>query len=234
MERNLRIWQFSPIDEIDIETFCLQNVQDFNRIISDAFKSNTSFSVADMNASILESTHIGLIEQDGNRIGFCMLYMDNTKPLRGKSLVWINKVAISRKVQGQGYGVDRLLDDFAQTMHIKQFGFVGCSTQSYSLINKMAKLGKRTYGLTAEYGTTEGIAAWTYLSIHIKQLKGRFVKNLDSLDELLFSNYGILKRGYSREINAAAHELNPQIAAVLNQRNFQPEQGDMLVLLAEL
>jgi GNAT superfamily N-acetyltransferase len=234
MKENLQTWRFSPISEIDIETFCDQYARDFDRVTCDAFNSITSLTVMDLKASIQESTHIGLVEQCGDLIGFCLLYADMAKPLRGKLLVWINKVAISRKAQGQGYGVDRLLDDFAQTMHVEQFGFVGCSTQSYSLINKMAKLGKRTYGLTAEYGTSEGIAIWTYLTIHIEQLKGRFVKSMANLDDALYSNYGILKGAYGRGINAAAHSLNPQLAALLNEREFEPEQGDMLVLLAEL
>jgi len=230
----LHAWQFLTIADLNIEAFCKQYGAAFKRVTDDAFNNIASLDEEKLILALRESTHVGLLEQDRQLEGFSLLVVDPRRRLRGKLLMWINKIAISVSAQGKGNGISRLIIDVAQIIDNEQLGFVGCCTQSTSLINKLSGLGLRSYGLFDDYGTPEGVGIWTYLTLNIEQLRTRFNERLNELDHLLFSNYGILKNGYPHSINVSRQHLRPDILVRLNERNFKQDEGDMLVLLAEL
>ena len=95
-------------------------------------------------------------------------------------------------------------------------------------------MGKSTFPLTSIYGSEEGIGPWTYLTLNVKQLAKRLKENLKELDIKLLSKYGILKGGYSKNINVSKIELKPELNEVLHNMSFEPENGDCLFLLSEL
>lgn len=165
-----------------------------------------------------------LQDEKGKIFGFAFITIPEEK-LFGQSLVWIDNVCLDSRIQGQGFGVINLLNEFRQKTAGENSGWTGCQTQHFGLMNSLYKASSGDiFPFAHSYGSDEG-----------KQIRSFLTTNIEQLKELEIDDSGIRRMVFDDgRLGNDNSSARPEIENYLAPFNFSRNDGDSVIILARV
>jgi hypothetical protein len=226
-------WKFQATDSLDKTKFVDLHFERINEITLEAFECKIGFTEEELLKALNTSTFFGFVEDPKKQIQGFSFFTISKESLNGRKFLWLDKMAISKSARG-----NRLMLELVKNVRLNRpnevIGYFGGCTQSTDVINTIAKMGEMCFPIDSCYGTKEGNKIWTYILLHIEQFKDRLTDSKKNLDIELNSNFGILKNVYPQCINVSTNSLKPEFAQLFKDQNFEPDKGDLIVMVSKL
>ena len=234
-------WQCLPISTFNKADIVEKYFLECSCITENGFGGKARLNQGDFVKALANSDIFCILVEAENPtcfVGFAFCVMP-PKLINGQTLFWVNKICIARKMQGKGYGIEKLLTAVTRMLGLN-IGYVGCKTQNPYLLKKLEHVAQVCYPFHRSFYADDddqlGILLIATAIIFVPQVRISFRATLEGLGFLEVPP-GILRDEYGASI---APDVDYALISeyptekYLQKNNFRRENGDCVVVISKL
>ncbi|MEZ4927896.1 MAG: hypothetical protein R3A50_16555 [Saprospiraceae bacterium] len=202
----------------------LSHHEQLQSITQDGFGTkDVSFSKDKLEVALSTSTHVALLKhQLTGIIGGFAFYFISDEPLLVGKYAYINKVCVSKIIQGRGYSYELAKEILSD----RGIAWLGARTQNPQLIKVLTKYASLTYPLDVTYDKVDGKAILSFIRNFIPQVNQSSNSQMDSVTGICKNYYG--NRLGDFPITPTVNFIEQRLA----EMSFSRVQGDAVLISA--